>query len=642
MLVGPASLSAGRFGDRIFNQSFAARKLRLCCPPLGCLRSIATASQLGGRVVSDLQTAKMDLRSYEQIKFAIAEILRSISNAFSSQDHPRQERLRELFVRLAEDRFNLVVVGRFNRGKTSIMNAILGTNRLPVGIVPLTSVITTVAYGTEERVVLKFKSSGLISDIRIDELSRYVTQEGNPGNVRGISVAEIQLRAEILRRGFYFVDTPGLGSAIVENTRTTEAFLPEADAFLMVTSYDSPLTEEEIRFLQSVSSSTRRIFVVINKHDTVSAHERETVLAYVRDQLHAIFADAAPPVFSVSANEGLRAKLANDASRLAPSGIPKLEEALVSFLLTEKQDQFLQHMCRRVTDLIGDLPPTPDMAALARQISTLSQRLTQRDKTAGVDKVLIGATAKQQVEPPSLQQLRTCEICTHVDQVLWDFECKHQYDVSADRGTRQLFVASGGLCSFHTWQYHAVASPYGICTAYPALLDHLAGWLRRTAAGPPQTGADAAPQIPVASPGRCLFCNVRDSAESQAVSAVAGRLSKQSINALNSLSAICLPHLTMLSRVIRNPELVRRLMNYQAGLLERLSEDMKRFALKQSATRRYLENKEEIMAAERALLLVAGHRNVTAGATYRTPGESRTSDRSDARQADTDHRATRC
>ncbi len=605
----------------------ASRKLRLCCQPVDCLRSVATASQFEVRVVSELQTAKMDLRSYEQVKFAIAEILRSISNASSSRDYPWQERVRELFVRLAEDRFNLVVVGRFNRGKTSIMNAILGTNRLPVGIVPLTSVITTVAYGTEERVVLKFKGSGLITDIRIDELSRYVTQEGNPGNVRGISVAEIQLRTEILRRGFYFVDTPGLGSAIVENTRTTEAFLPEADAFLMVTSYDSPLTEEEIRFLQSVSSSARRIFVVINKHDTMSAHERETVLAYVRDQLHPIFADAAPQVFSVSANDGLHAKLANDASRLAASGIPKLEEALVSFLLTEKQDQFLHHMCGRVTDLMHDVPPTPDMAALARQMSTLSQRLTHRDKTAGVDKVPV-VPAKQQAEVPSLQQLRTCEICTHVNQTLWDFECKHQYDVSADRGTQQLFVASGGLCSFHTWQYHAVASPYGICTAYPALLDHLARWLRRTATSPPQTGAHSAPQIPVATPGRCLFCNVRDKAESQAVSAVAGRLSKQGINALSSLSAICLPHLAMLSNVIQDLELVRRLMNHQAGLLERLSEDMKRFALKQSATRRYLENKEEITAAERALLLVAGHRNVTAGTTYRTPSESRTSDRS--------------
>jgi small GTP-binding protein len=571
---------------------------------------------LGDSAVTNMQSVKTDLQGYNRDKFALAEILRSISNGFSSQDRPRQERLRELFIRLAEDRFNLVVVGRFNRGKTSIMNSIIGTDRLPVGIVPLTSVITTVTYGTEERVVLKFKRSGLIQDIPIGDLSRYVTQDGNPGNVRGIDIAEVQLRAEILRRGFYFVDTPGLGSAIIENTRTTEAFLPEADAFLIVTSYDSPLTEEEVAFLRSVSSTARRVFLVVNKHDTVSADERDTVLAYVGDQLRVIFSEATPHVFSVSANEGLQAKLANDVSQLAASGIPALEEALIDFLLSEKKDQFLVHMCRRVADLIRDVPPAPNTAALSTQISTLSQRLAQRDRNFRRPDAAI---AKQQDELPSLQQFRTCEICTHVSETLWNFQCAHQYDISADDRKQKLFVASGGLCSFHAWEYYAVVSPYGVCTAYPALLDHLAAWLRRAAGDLDQNKPRATTsQIPVATPDRCMLCNVRDQAESQAISNLANRLSKQVDDALRSLSAICMPHLAILSSVIQNPDLVRQLMNHQAALLEWLSEDMKGFALKQSATRRHLENKEEMTAAERAVLLVAGHRNVTAGRAYRT------------------------
>jgi predicted GTPase len=69
----------------------------------------------------------MSLRNYEQDKFAIAEILRSTSNIIPPEDRALRARLRDLFVRLAEDRFNLVVVGRFNRGKTSIMNAIPGS-----------------------------------------------------------------------------------------------------------------------------------------------------------------------------------------------------------------------------------------------------------------------------------------------------------------------------------------------------------------------------------------------------------------------------------------------------------------------------------------------------------------------------------
>ena len=143
-----------------------------------------------------------------------------------------RDEVRALFTRLAEDRFNLVVVGRFSRGKTTLMNAMLGTGRLPTGIMPVTSVITTVSYGTEERVVLHYQHTNLFLEYPVSELAEHITEQGNPGNVQRIHTAEVQLPAELLRRGFYFIDTPGLGSSILENTETTEAFLPEADALV--------------------------------------------------------------------------------------------------------------------------------------------------------------------------------------------------------------------------------------------------------------------------------------------------------------------------------------------------------------------------------------------------------------------------
>jgi Dynamin family len=134
--------------------------------------------------VLQIESGKMDLRGYEQNKFAIAEILRSASACVPEQRTELRARLQDLFARLAEDRFNLVVVGRFNRGKTSLMNAILGTDRLPIGIVPLTSVITTVGYGSKERVVLKYANRILDREIPIAALLQHITQQGNPGNVQ--------------------------------------------------------------------------------------------------------------------------------------------------------------------------------------------------------------------------------------------------------------------------------------------------------------------------------------------------------------------------------------------------------------------------------------------------------------------------
>jgi small GTP-binding protein len=298
----------------------------------------------------------VDLREYEQQKFAIAEILRGAALIIPEARTELRLRLQGLFARLAEDRFNLVVVGRFSRGKTSLMNAILGSDRLPTGIAPLTSVITTVTYGSKEQVVLKYNNRVMDQEIPIKSLLEYITQEGNPGNVKEIKTAEVQLPAEVLRRGFYFVDTPGLGSVIAENTLTTEAFLPEADAFILVTSHDSPLSEDELRFFRAGSSSGRRIFVVLNKQDIVTREQREAAIAFVDQQLRRIFGRAPPHIFSVSSIEGQTAKRLGDASSLAASGIPELERQLVQFLLTEKNTEFLLRMCDRMRELLRVIP----------------------------------------------------------------------------------------------------------------------------------------------------------------------------------------------------------------------------------------------------------------------------------------------
>ena len=93
------------------------------------------------------------------------------------------------------------------------MNAMLGMDRLPTGVVPVTSVITAVSYNTRERVMMHFENSNLTHEVPLSELSEWITEQGNPGNKRKIDMAEVQLPAELLRRGAFFVDTPGLGSA---------------------------------------------------------------------------------------------------------------------------------------------------------------------------------------------------------------------------------------------------------------------------------------------------------------------------------------------------------------------------------------------------------------------------------------------
>ncbi len=245
----------------------------------------------------------MDLKEYEQQKFAIAEIVRS-AQAVDTKDQALQSDCRDLLTRLAEDRFNLLVVGRFSRGKSTLMNAILGGDLLPTGIVPLTSVITTVRYGSRKQLVLNFNNSNLRREVPLSQLAEYVTQQSNPGNIKNIAYVEIELPVEILRRGFFFVDSPGLGSSISENTETTERFLPQADAFVLVTSYESPLSEEEDRILHRIRLTNKRLFVVINKQDTVSAAQRGEVIKFVMDRLERFSFSEVPRIFSILRGRG--------------------------------------------------------------------------------------------------------------------------------------------------------------------------------------------------------------------------------------------------------------------------------------------------------------------------------------------------
>jgi small GTP-binding protein len=542
---------------------------------------------------------QMDLREYERRKFAIAEILRSVSACVPEAGNELRACIQDLFARLAEDRFNLVIVGRFNRGKTSLMNAILGTDRLPTGIVPLTSVITTVGYGSKERAVLKYDNRILDKEIPIALLSQHITQQNNPSNVQHIKTAEIQLPAEILRRGFYFVDTPGLGSVIVENTLTTESFLPEADAFVLVTSYDSPLSEEEVRFFRAGASSGRRIFVVLNKHDTVTPEQREIALAFLSEHLCLAFGQTIPPVFSVSATEGLRAKQSKDKVLLNSSGLPDLEKAFLDFLLTDKSCEFLLRMCDRVRRVLRELPHSPEVGRLMQRIDAVSQPCGAKDKQISEAGDVF----------PGLHQLPSCEICARVADKIWSFLCSYQHDMTIKPHEQQRFADRGGFCPFHVWQFQSVASPYGICAGHPPLLDRLATALRLSASTADLQQVHAQLEALLPDQHDCILCNARDSAEREVIESTGKRLSRDT-RELNALTAICLPHFVMLVSAIQDADLVRAMLERHAAVLERHSEDMKRYAIKHEGVRRYLASEEETTAADRGLLLMAGRRQV--------------------------------
>jgi hypothetical protein len=546
----------------------------------------------------------MDLREYERIKFRLAELLRSVGALDSGEPRRLADELHDLFGRLAEDRFNLVVVGRFSRGKTSLMNAVLGTGRLPTGIRPLTSVITTVTYGSSEKAVIRSACLGIPEEIPLAALPQFITEEGNSGNHRGVGIAEVQLPIELLRRGFYFIDTPGLGSPIVENTRTTERFLPQADAFVLVTSYEGPLSEEEVRFLRTAAAAGQKVFIVINKQDIAAPVEREDALRYLREQLRGLLDRRDLEIFSLSARDGLAAKMHGDASLLETSGIAAFENELVRFLVDEKSREFLVGMCRRVGEALRKLPDGPQMLRLDETLTVIAREVGGRSgsPSSRASAGMPGLTAKT----PS-RHAGACAICAQVLERSFDFLRDFQYDITVSPEHRRRLADRGGLCGFHTWIYEQMASPRGTCVGYADVLDEWASRLL-AAVAPCRAGEIAGDRI------ACLLCEAEAASETAAVAAIADRLRRTGEAALAALSGVCLPHLRPLLAALGDSPMAAKLLAHEAALLRRMAEDMRRYALKHDGLRRYLASDEETRAADRALMVLAGHRRLNLSA----------------------------
>jgi GTP-binding protein EngB required for normal cell division len=544
----------------------------------------------------------MNLREYEQLKFELAGVIRSAQLLDRGKDE--NDEWRDLLTRLAEDRFTVVVVGRFSRGKSSLMNAVLGLERLPTGVVPVTSVITFVRYGTSERIVLRYHGSRLGDEAKLQDLAEYITERSNPGNVKGLRSVEIQLPVDILRRGFFFVDTPGLGSAILENTETTRRFIPEIDMLILVTGFESPLSEDELGFLQRASGSVRSVFIVVNKHDLVPPEARKEVLEYVVTKSRAVLGARALRVFSVSARDGIRAKQAGDVEALQRSGAPELESELVHLLSHDRALLFLSAMCDRMQRAVDSLGEE------GTEIRTTLKSIAERLSPASVESDAM-AVSRDAGSRESEREVATvsrypgeCRVCAAVLEQEFSFLARYQFEVSTRPAVREEHAARGGFCPIHTWYYERTTSPRGVCTAYPPLLFRTANILRSWS-----TDEGWARHVEPGGLGaHCPLCEYRRSTEDTVVASVASRAAsdRQPTQRL----ALCVPHLLAVLARVGSTQIRQQLLHREAAWLERIAEDMQRYAVKQDGLRRDLTSNEEVNAPFHALQILAGHREV--------------------------------
>jgi GTP-binding protein EngB required for normal cell division len=181
-----------------------------------------------------------------------------------------QSALAELADRLLERRLRVLVAGEAKRGKSTLVNALLGRPVLPSGVTPVTALATVVRHGPDEGVIAMF-TDGRTESHPLSALDDLVTERGNPGNRRGLTSVTVTVDAPVLDRGLELVDTPGTGSVYAHNTAEADLALETMDAAVFVLTADPPVSATERDLMSRVARLSVTMFVVLNKADYLLA-----------------------------------------------------------------------------------------------------------------------------------------------------------------------------------------------------------------------------------------------------------------------------------------------------------------------------------------------------------------------------------
>ncbi len=268
--------------------------------------------------------------------------------------------IRDLRERLAGGRLRIAVLGQFNRGKSTFVNALLGMPILPTSVLPITSVPTVLSYGDVNRCVISFSDKKEDAVVEGDaeairaHLNTYVTEEQNPKNRLCVSDAVVKCSSELLAHGTVIIDTPGFGSTHTHNTQTTLDLLASCDAALFLLSADLPITQVEVDFLRQVIVTVPRLFFAYNKVDLINQKEREISEQFIRDTLIKNFGLTFDiRLFPVSAK--MMKLKEKESDSFVKSGLAAIEKEIIDFLLREKYFTLSEALTQKFKDALDQI-----------------------------------------------------------------------------------------------------------------------------------------------------------------------------------------------------------------------------------------------------------------------------------------------
>jgi small GTP-binding protein len=206
--------------------------------------------------------------------------------------------------KLEEERFILVILGEFNHGKTTFVNALLGRELLPTGITPTTATLHHIVYADPPYARVIYQN-GEDHNITVERLGEY-TAGRSPSEMDKISYIEVGYPAELLRERVTLVDTPGVNDLNTQRAEITYGYLPRADTVIFMLDAGQILKRSEEEFLKTriLRRSHDKLIFVIAKTDILTQEELVEAERFARSHLERILGKV--NIFPISAQKSLR------------------------------------------------------------------------------------------------------------------------------------------------------------------------------------------------------------------------------------------------------------------------------------------------------------------------------------------------
>lgn len=287
--------------------------------------------------------------SMEEVKKACAAL--KLDARVSALDNMKQ--------RLNSEDFSVGIMGEFRRGKSTVINALLGKEIVPADIVPTSATPNYIRWGASPYAEVHFKD-GTSKTVPVDDLSHYVTKinEEYAKTAETVSDAVVYYPCQFCQNGVQIVDTPGLNDDERMNY-ISERVLSTLDAIIMVLVPDSPFSISEAEFVASkvMASDMGRIIFVLNKMDLIDDEDdrkrlineiKKKIQSSVEDKMAKLFGENSKEyesakekmdnirLYPISARNALKGRIKNDTQKLSESGIEDFEAALTKLLTQER------------------------------------------------------------------------------------------------------------------------------------------------------------------------------------------------------------------------------------------------------------------------------------------------------------------